>query len=180
MVLVKRLATRHLLNIDELATVIRQQRGFDVDVVSFEGMTIQHQLEILRCTSLFIAVQGAALAWMLFLPQNAMFIEIWFSGWTSRYKRRARQFRPDLLAQTVQCQRVASDAVLQKYAQRWFNYTGRITPEIETKLYEKSKKAKPAFGHVFKDSDCVCSSRTILSTLPRDSAFLNRFHMKIT
>ena len=180
--LLNRLGTRRILNIDELATVIRQQRGFDVDVVSFEGMTIQQQLEILRCTSLFIAVQGAALAWMLFLPQNAMFVEIWFNGWKARYKQRAEKYRPDLRAKTVRCQRVSSEEVLQKYAQRWFNHSGPVSKRMETKLYEKSKRAPAARGHVLKDSDCACKNEIILAALPTDDDddFLKRFHMKTT
>ena len=181
-VLLKRLGTRKILNIDELATVIRQRRGFDVDVVSFEGMTIQQQLEILRCTSLFIAVQGAALAWMLFLPQNAMFVEIWFNGWKARYKQRAEKYRPDLRAKTVRCQRVSSEEVLQKYAQRWFNHSGSVTKRMGTKLYARSRRSPAARGHVFKDSDCACKNETILAALPTDDDddFLKRFHMKTT
>ena len=169
--LLNRLGTRRILNIDELATVIRQQRGFDVDVVSFEGMTIQQQLEIIRCTSLFIAVQGAGLAWMIFLPQNAMFIEIWFKGWAPRYKDRANEFRPDLRVKTVQCERVAPEAVLQKYAKLWFNHTGQVSSAMEAKLNAKSRRNDPIRGYVYKDSDCVCSNASILAALPNDNDF---------
>ena len=179
-VLVKRLGSRHLLNIDELATVIRQQRtGFDVDVVSFEGMTIQQQLEILRCTSLFIAVQGAALAWMIFLPQNAMFIEIWFDGWAPRYKPRADIMRPDLRVKTLECERVTSDVVLRKYAEIWFNHTGSLSEDVKAKVYAKSQKNHAVYGYAYKGSDCVCSNNTILAALPKDKDFKSRFNITL-
>ena len=172
--LLRRLTSRHILNIYALAEMI-DHNGFDVQVVSFEGKTIQQQLEVLRCTSALIAVQGAALAWMIFLPHRALLVELYWSGWGPRYAARAARLRPDLSAKTVRCQSVASDDVLSTYAQRWFNHTGRITPAIKKKLYAKSRAVKPAFGHVFKDSDCVCSNKTIANALKMSDKFRRHF-----
>ena len=178
--LLRRLTSRHILNIAELAEAIRQH-GYDVQIVSFEGKTIQEQLEILHCTSVFIAVQGAALAWMIFLPQNAMFIEIWFQGWPQRYRQRANGLRPDLNATAIECERRPSDDVMRKYALSWFNYTGEITDDMKLKLFQRSKKTLLAFGHVFKDSDCICSSKTIVDALPAPAQLLpERFQVRLS
>ena len=147
-----------------------RSRGYrDVRVTSLENQSFAEQWNTVRCASLFAGVQGAGLSWYFFPPPKAAFIEITYNGWHSFFDRYARNYRPDLKRYSIECQRVTPDHVWRNYAQLWFNYTGVLTQGWKKTLDRKSKEVKARAKYaptVWRDSDCFCSSETLLKSLP--------------
>ena len=81
---------RMILNINELQYAA-QNAGFNnTEVVVFEDLSTKEQMKIVRCTNIFVGVQGAGLAWGLFLPNGSVLIEVAWpqNGWPFLYSGR--------------------------------------------------------------------------------------------
>ena len=96
MLIIQRQSTRRLLNIDSMVDVARNYGYANVRTEFFEGLRLREQYAIIRCASVFVAVQGAALSWHSFLPRGATVVEITYEGWPVRYRERALMERTDL------------------------------------------------------------------------------------
>lgn len=65
--------TRRLLNEEEILFLLQR---YNIEVVLFDGMTLPQQIELMQTVDLFIGVHGANMTNMLFLPDNALIIEL--------------------------------------------------------------------------------------------------------
>ena len=75
-VLIQRLATRQILNLDEIYTAIMEAGYINVNIYSFERMSVLEQLRIVHCSAVLIGVHGQALEWHVFMNKNTALIEI--------------------------------------------------------------------------------------------------------
>lgn len=165
--LLHRKGTRKITNIAAMKDILIQ-RGFqNVDIVSFEGMSIKAQIELIRCTSMLIGVQGSALAWYIFLPANAVVIEIVYEGWGAKYTARIHNEKPEIGARTLQCHIETPTSIWKKYAKLWFQASGDVIDDaLKMKVLEKSSHTLSVYGNVYIDSDCKCDNHTFVQSLP--------------
>ena len=161
----QRQSTRKILNINQLMDLAKRAGLKNIRLEYFEGKTIPEQMRIIHCTAVYVGVQGAALTWYAFLPRNAVLLEILYPGWPMRYQKRANWNRPDIKAITVHCDRVTPDAVWEKYARLWYNYSGHIDGNMKLKLAKQSETMYPVGKSVYKDSNCKCSNQTFMKAL---------------
>ena len=128
----------------------------------------------------FISVQGAGAAWYRFLPDNAIFIELYHQGWISKYKRRARISRPDIKTEAVYCKAVTPDTTWIHYAQQWLDLKSEDIRDIDITMKEqliaKSAQVDPIRGNIWKDSDVVCPPESIVSALSTNLKLLDPSH----
>ena len=157
--IVERLGTRHILNLAEIVASFKR-RNVTVRVEHFEGKTLQEQAEIMHCAKTFIAVQGAAMSWFDFLPKNANLIEFYWTGWASKYKKRARKSRKDVHATAVQCKPVIPETVYKKHAEKLLNKKlDRVDEKTKKILRRKALKLgllSCMYGSVYRDADVIC------------------------
>ena len=163
---IERNRTRFILNLNSLVDISRKMfNQTRVVVEQFEKYSLSEQWRKIRCTSVFIAVQGAALSWYPFLPANASVLEIVYPGWHSRYAKRILGARPDLHVEVVRCDVITPLKAYTKYAKLWYNHTGEITSEWKQTLELRSNNTIAVDGSIWKDSNCVCSEDVILDAL---------------
>ena len=175
-VVIARLGTRVILNIDKFRSVLRERGYSDVRVESFENQTVQEQIRIVRCASVLIGVQGAGLAWYMFMPRHALVVELTWYGWTSKYRVRIRSSRPDIDVHVMTCKAVTPEAVWVNYAKKWFKYTGEITNEMKKKLTTKSRHTNAILGTVYRDSNCVCSLKSLAKAVPHYDTMMSKLY----
>ena len=149
-------------------------------VVIFQPEQLSEQLQLIQCAFAFIAVQGAGAAWYRFLPDNAIFVELYYRGWVSKYKRRAQISRPDIKTEAVYCTAVTPDRTWIKYAQQWLDLKSKDITDIDItmkeKLIAKSAQVDPIRGNIWKDSDVVCPPELIVSALSTNLKLLDPSH----
>ena len=163
---IERRETRSIVNLNSLLDISRKVANQTrVVVEQFEKYSLSEQWRKIRCTSVFIAVQGAALSWYRFLPANASVLEIVYPGWHSRYAKRIRGTRPDLHVEVVRCDVTTPLKVYSKYAKLWYNYTGEITPKLKQELELRSNNTTGVDSSIWKDSNCICSEDVFLDAL---------------
>ena len=156
----QRARTRRVLNISELADAAKAMGYGNVIVAHMENKTMFEQWKLIRCASLFVTVQGAGASWLMFLPKQAVLVELSYPGWHNMFTGYAKVFRPDITALSMTCQRETPDAVWRDYAQKWFNYSGPISDQWMQRISNHStavKAVKRYASSVWKDSDCACS-----------------------
>ena len=163
----QRTKSRSLLNTVEIVDALKGYGFEHVILVSFEDKPLSEQLQIIQCASVFIGVQGAGLAWYRFLPDNAIFIELFYRGWISKYKGRAQRSRPDLRTQAVYCKTEVPKEAWNKYEKLWFSSKNKTMPKhkMEEKIIAKSAQVNPVRGNIWKDSNLVCDPALIISAL---------------
>ena len=166
MLIIQRLTTRRLLNIDHMTKIAHDYGYSKVRVESFEGKQLRDQYGIIRCASVFVAVQGAVLSWFSFLPEGATVVEMIYDGWPMRYQRRVLEERPDLNPQVIHCNIQTPLHIWEHYAKKWYNHTGVIDSELKKRLARDSDKQFPIGKSVWKDSDCMCPGDVFLPALP--------------
>ena len=119
----------------------------------------------MHCANVFIAVQGAGMNWYKFLPPNARMLEITWPHWRSRYRIRAIETRPDVTPIVLQCQMHTPSHIFLKYARLWLKFNGTaddVTKQMKADLIRRSFKLDSTHTvNIQKDSDCVCSSKSI-------------------
>ncbi|GJD10421.1 hypothetical protein Gasu2_46110 [Galdieria sulphuraria] len=74
--LLQRKQTRRIINIESLATAIRDFFGVNTRMVSFEDTSFWYQVMIMKTTRVFIAAHGAGLTNVIYMRQGSAVIEI--------------------------------------------------------------------------------------------------------
>ena len=158
--------TRQILNADKMAAMFSDHANMtNVKIVKFEEKTMHEQFDLVRCAKVFIAVQGAGVAWYRFLPKHATLVEIYYHGWKSKYRDRALANRPDMNTHAIFCTAQVRPQSYSFYALKWFGYDGPMSDSMKAKVTNMSAVVNPVLGNIWKDSDVVCSENTVLRML---------------
>jgi hypothetical protein len=72
---IQRLHSRRILNLDYVVLAM-QKRGWRVNVVSLEGLSVDEQFLAMQNTTTLIAYHGAGLAWARLLPGHAAEVQV--------------------------------------------------------------------------------------------------------
>ena len=85
-------------------------RGYDVELVRMEQMTIKQQLQQIRKTSMLISLHGAGLTWLLFLPPGATIVEaVPISHLKRNTFKTASTWRPDINYKQIHTTLIGND-----------------------------------------------------------------------
>lgn len=86
--LLQRLGTRRILNVEELSDAMKTVFGLPVVITHFENKTAQEQMSLACGARVFLGVQGQGMEWAHFIDggsSNGLVIELYWEGWPTYY-----------------------------------------------------------------------------------------------
>lgn len=84
---------RVIANIDDLVKDLKHDPSIDVQVVDFATIPLREQIRIIRNTNILVGIHGAGLFHMMFLPKEAVVVELFLKTWrNTEYRNMAKYF----------------------------------------------------------------------------------------